>query len=153
VLPSTYDGQNCSIARSLEVLGERWTLLILRDALRGTTRFSDFQASLGVARNVLTTRLNRLCEAGLMVRHAYQERPRREEYLLTEKGRAANRIVVELLRWGDRFAAPHGPPVVLVHTSCGEPLDPDWVCGSCGEPVAAGQVLATPGPGARAGTS
>jgi len=87
VLPNDYEGQNCSIARALEVVGERWTLLIIRDALLGLRRFDQFQESLGIARNVLTRRLNRLVEEGILARVRYSERPERYEYRLTTKGR------------------------------------------------------------------
>jgi len=150
MLPSTYEGQNCSIARTLEVVGERWTLLILRDALRGTRRFADFQSGLGVARNILSARLARLCDEGLMERRVYQERPVREEYLLTAKGRDLGPVLHELLRWGDRHAAPDGPPLVLVHAACGHDLATTPVCDACGEPVGADDVIWRPGPGARA---
>ena len=111
MLPRTYENQNCSIARTLEVVGERWTALILRDAVRGTRRFEDFQASLGIARNILSARLARLCEEGILERRRYQERPARDEYHLTAKGRDLEPVLLGLLRWGDRYAAPDGPPL------------------------------------------
>jgi len=153
VLPRTYEGENCSIARALEVIGERWTPLILRDAARGTRRFEDFQAKLGIARNILSARLGRLCEEGLMERRRYQERPPRDEYLLTEKGRDLEPVLLGLMRWGDRYAAPDGPPVVLTHDPDGHPVEPVLVCAGCGEPLTPGSVATHPGPGAAGGLS
>jgi DNA-binding HxlR family transcriptional regulator len=150
MLPRTYDSQTCSIARTLEVVGERWTLLILRDALRGASRFDDFQERLGIARNVLSARLARLCEEGLMERRRYQERPAREEYVLTPKGRELELVLLGLLRWGDRYAAPDGPPVLLTHVECGHDLEARIVCERCGDTVLPGSVSTRPGPGAAA---
>src|SRR6516164_5228428 len=116
---------NCSIARTLDVVGEWWTLLILRDALRGTRRFDDFQASLGMARSVLTARLRKLTDEGILERHRYSEHPPRYEYWLTEKGRALFPLVVALMRWGDTWApGPAGPPAVLIHDTCGNITQP-----------------------------
>jgi DNA-binding HxlR family transcriptional regulator len=148
MLPRTYENQTCSIARALEVVGERWTPLILRDAFRGTTRFEDFQASLGIARNVLSARLARLCEEGVLERRRYQERPPRDEYLVTARGRDLEPVILGLLRWGDLHAAPEGPPVVLTHTACGHDLDPVLVCGHCRQEPAPGSVVTRAGPGA-----
>ncbi len=104
VLRRTYDNQNCSIARSLETIGERWTLLILRDAFLGTRRFDDFQKSLGIARNVLTVRLKSLVDAGMLERRRYQERPDRYEYRLTEKGIDLWPVLFTLMKFGDKHA-------------------------------------------------
>jgi DNA-binding HxlR family transcriptional regulator len=111
VLKRTYEGQNCSIARALELVGERWTLLIIRDALLGVRRFDEFQDSLGVARNVLTNRLNRLVGEGILERSAYSDRPPRFEYLLTEKGRELAVPVLALMQWGDRHLSPKPPRI------------------------------------------
>jgi DNA-binding HxlR family transcriptional regulator len=105
VLKRDYDGQNCSIARTLEIVGERWTLLIVRDALLGLRRFDEFQESLGIARNVLTDRLNRLVEEGLFERVLYNERPARHEYRLTQKGRDLIVPIVGLRQWGDKYVS------------------------------------------------
>jgi DNA-binding HxlR family transcriptional regulator len=148
MLPRTYEGQNCSIARTLEVIGERWTPLILRDAFRGTRRFEDFQATLGIARNVLSARLSRLCDEGILERRRYRQRPPRDEYHLTAKGRDLQPVLLALLRWGDRHAAPEGPPLLLTHEPDGHPLEPALVCGTCGEPLDPGSVATHPGPGA-----
>src|SRR5215204_3268371 len=99
MLHNTYEGQTCSVARALELVGERWTLLVLRDAFLGVRRFDDFQRSLGVARNVLQTRLERLVEEDLLERRLYQERPARYEYRLTEKGLDLWPALVALMKW------------------------------------------------------
>src|SRR3954463_422170 len=106
----------CSIARTLDVVGVWWTMLLVRDALRGTTRFEDFHRTLGIARTVLKARLDRLVETGIMERRQYQDRPRGSEYLLTDKGRALYPVVIALMQWGDEWAADDGgPPLELVH--------------------------------------
>jgi DNA-binding HxlR family transcriptional regulator len=111
MLGSDYKDQNCSIARALELVGERWTILVLREVFLGRRRFEQMQQALGVARNVLTARLERLVREGVLERVPYQERPLRHEYRLTDKGLDLWPIIVELLRWGDRYAAPpQGPP-------------------------------------------
>jgi DNA-binding HxlR family transcriptional regulator len=149
MLGSDYSGQNCSIARTLELVGERWTILVLRDVFLGVRRFDALQARLGVARNVLATRLERLVAAGILRKVPYQERPARYEYRLTEKGRDLWPVIVELLRWGDRYAAPPaGPPVVLRHRDCGGLMDEWRICETCGTPLGPRDVHAEPGPGA-----
>ena len=148
MLGRTYDDQVCSIARSLEVLGERWTLLIVRDALLGLRRFEDFQRSLGVARNVLTGRLNRLVEAGVLERVPYQQRPPRHDYQLTPMGRELAVPVIGLMHWGDRhLAGPAGPPRLTRHHHCGGTLDAELLCATCRQPVPAADVDVLPGPG------
>src|SRR3954470_24586268 len=109
LLNRTYENQVCSIARALELVGERWTILIVRDAFLGVRRFDDFQRSLGIARNVLQNRLERLVEHGLLERARYQEKPERFEYRLTEKGLDLWPVLVSLISFGDRHAAPDGP--------------------------------------------
>lgn len=149
MLGKTYEGQDCSIARSLEVIGERWTLLILRDAVRGTRRFDDFLAGLGIARNILAVRLSRLVDEGLLERVQYQERPVRHEYRLTPKGSDLQPVLMGLLAWGDRYCpCPDGPPAVLTHTDCGHQLDPVIECAHCGGRVDNAKVEIHPGPGA-----
>src|SRR3954449_838135 len=114
MLGRTYDGQVCSVARTLEIVGERWTLLIVRDAFLGVRRFDDFQRSLGVARNVLQGRLERLVESGILERRRYQERPERYEYRLTEMGIDLWPVVLSLLHWGDKhLSSGDGPPVIM----------------------------------------
>jgi DNA-binding HxlR family transcriptional regulator len=105
VLNRTYEGQDCPIARALEIVGERWTLLIVRDVLVGPCRFDQLQASLGIARNVLADRLNRLVEEGILERVPYSKRPPRHEYRLTDKGRELEPALSALRRWGDQFVA------------------------------------------------
>jgi DNA-binding HxlR family transcriptional regulator len=147
VLPSTYVDENCSIARTLELVGERWTLLIIRQALLGTRRFDEFQSELGIARNVLSTRLERLVEAGILRRSLYEERPRRYEYRLTKKGTDLWPVLMAMLQWGDRYEAPEGPPVVIEHRDCGGELDDRRRCRRCGQELEAWQVVRVPGPG------
>ncbi|WP_414687694.1 winged helix-turn-helix transcriptional regulator [Mycobacterium sp.] len=148
MLPRTYEHQVCSIARSLELIGDRWTLLIVRDALRGVRRFDDFRARLGVAHNVLSDRLSRLTEAGVLERRLYQQRPDRYEYHLTEQGRDLWPVLMSLLVWGDRYLAPEGPPLLVLHRNCGGPLTPRLTCGECGAHLGPGDVELRPGPGA-----
>lgn len=145
MLQRTYDNQDCSVARALEVVGERWTLLILRDAFLGVRRFEDFQRSLGIARNVLTARLQRLVDEGLLERRPYQQRPVRYEYRLTDMGRDLWPTVVALMKWGDRhLAGPEGPPRLLLHRGCGGEVDDRRTCGRCGEEVGLREVQAPP---------
>jgi DNA-binding HxlR family transcriptional regulator len=141
VLHNTYEGQACSIARTLELVGERWTLLILRDAFLGVRRFDDFQRSLGIARNVLNTRLQRLVDSGLLEKRLYQERPERFEYRLTEAGVDLWPTLVTLMQWGDRhLAGDDGPPVELTHKGCGGAIDDRRICLECGAHLTARDV-------------
>jgi DNA-binding HxlR family transcriptional regulator len=152
MLGRTYDNQVCSIARTLEVLGERWTLLIVRDAILGLRRFDDFQRSLGVARNVLTDRLGRLVDAGILDRVPYQDRPARYEYRLTPMGRELGVPVISLMHWGDRHLAdPAGPPRLTRHHDCGGSVALALVCDTCGGPIPPAEVDVIPGPGSSAG--
>lgn len=142
---------NCSIAKTLDVVGEWWTLLILRDAFRGTLRFDDFHTSLGMARSVLTARLQKLTDHGILERRAYSQHPPRYEYHLTAKGRALFPVIAALLRWGDDWAPnPAGPPVVLIHDSCGNTTQPLLTCPHCQGEVSAANTHSQPGPGSRA---
>jgi DNA-binding HxlR family transcriptional regulator len=145
VLPRTYDGQHCSIAKSLELLGERWTLLVIREAFLGTRRFEGFTERLDIARNVLTARLSRLVDEGVLAKERYHERPDRYEYRLTEKGLDLWPIVVSLLQYGDRYYAPDGPPVVLRHRDCGGEVDAHRMCAECGARLTARDAVATAG--------
>ena len=148
MLPRTYEGQNCSVARALEAVGERWTLLILRDACcRGVTRFDDFERSLGIPRSVLATRLDRLREAGILERRRYQTRPERFEYVPTERGLELFPAIVALMRWGDRHLAPDGPPGMLEHVDCGGVITEKLTCSACGQELGARDVQTRPGPG------
>ncbi len=149
MLGNDYKSQTCSIAGALEVVGERWSLLIVRDVFLGLRRFDQIQANLGIARNVLQTRLERLIEQGVLERSLYQERPPRYEYKLTEKGIDLWPIVVSLMQWGDRHTPPAGgPAVVLEHRGCGGAVDEHRVCEKCGKPLSARESRALPGPGA-----
>jgi DNA-binding HxlR family transcriptional regulator len=145
VLPRTYDNQNCSIARALETIGERWTLLLLRDAFLGTRRFDDFQRSLGIARNVLTVRLKSLTDEGLLERRRYQERPDRFEYRLTEKGIDLWPVLFTLMRFGDRHVLEGMPPTTVEHRGCGVAIDDHMCCPACGVQVGAHDVVAKRG--------
>jgi len=123
---------SCSIGRAMEILGERWTFLILRESFYGVRRFSDMQRNLGIARNILSTRLQTLVANGILERRLYQEEPPRHEYRLTEAGRDLYPAIVTLMRWGDRHLSSD-PPVVLRHNSCGHEADPLLVCSHCHE--------------------
>jgi DNA-binding HxlR family transcriptional regulator len=138
VLPRTYDNQVCSVARALEAIGDRWTMLVIRDAFHGVRRFDDFQERLGVARNVLSDRLSRLVDEGILEKRLYQERPARYEYRLTPKGVDLFPVLVSLMKWGDRHAPePGGPPMVILHRGCGGEVDERLLCDRCGEPITA----------------
>ena len=130
------------------MIGERWTLLILRDVFLGTRRFDDLQHNLGVARNILQSRLERLVDEGVLRRVRYQERPERFEYRLTRKGVDLWPVLVALMKWGDRYAAPNGPPVILRHARCGGELDDRRICARCGKLVEANESEPELGPGA-----
>jgi DNA-binding HxlR family transcriptional regulator len=148
MLGNDYADQTCSVAATLEVVGERWSLLIIRDVLLGVRRFDAMQTSLGVARNVLQTRLRRLIDAGILEKRLYQERPKRYEYFLTDKGLDLWPTIVALLQWGNKYAAPDGPPVVLEHRGCGGAVDEHRICSACGARLNARAVHAFAGPGA-----
>ncbi|MDX6701385.1 MAG: hypothetical protein QOF26_1611, partial [Baekduia sp.] len=141
MLGRTYESQQCSVARTLELVGERWTLLIVRDAFLGVRRFGDFAERLGIARNVLQDRLERLVESGILVKVPYHEHPLRHEYRLTDMGRDLWPSIVALLQFGDKhLASPAGPPMLLVHRGCGGRLDDRRVCRTCGEQLELGDV-------------
>jgi DNA-binding HxlR family transcriptional regulator len=149
MLGNDYKTQACSLAGALEVVGERWSLLIVRDVFLGLRRFDQIQANLGIARNVLQARLERLIEQGVLERSLYQERPPRYEYRLTEKGIDLWPTVVSLMQWGDRHTPPTGgPAVVLEHRGCGGRVDEHRTCEKCGERLTARESRAIPGPGA-----
>jgi DNA-binding HxlR family transcriptional regulator len=133
VLGKDYDTQACSVARTLEIVGERWTLLVVRDALQGKKRFEEFQASLGIARNVLAKRLDTLVGHGVMERVPYSERPLRHEYRLTEAGRELRVPLIGLLRWGERHISdPDAPYVRVSHRDCGGDVVAELRCTECG---------------------
>jgi DNA-binding HxlR family transcriptional regulator len=146
---TSFRDMNCSIAQCLEVVGEWWSLLIVRDAFLGVTRFDDFQVRLGISRNVLNQRLSRLVEEGVLERVPYQERPTRWDYRLTDKGRDLWHVLTAMRQWGDRWVAPGGAPVQLVHKACGHLTEAVPTCSECGEALHARAVRAVPGPGSR----
>jgi len=129
---------DCTIARTLSVIGDRWTLLVIRDAFLGIRRFDDFQASLGITRHRLADRLAKLVKHGILRREIYQSRPRRYAYRLTEKGLDLYGVVVTIAGWGDRhMAGRHGPPVERVHRACGHVATLRLACEHCGQSVTA----------------
>jgi DNA-binding HxlR family transcriptional regulator len=137
---------SCSVARTLDVVGDKWTLLVLRDAFYGVRRFDEFQADLGIARNVLTDRLTRLVEEGVLDKVAYEQRPPRFEYRLTAKGRDLFPVILAMTRWGDRWTWDGEPRVDLIHTDCGQAMHAEPVCSSCGGELHPRNVRATPLP-------
>lgn len=141
----------CSLARSLDVIGDWWTLLIIRDIYLGVCRFDEIAEDLGISRNLLTTRLNRLVEKGILRREPYGERPVRHEYRLADPGVHLVPVILALTQWGDRWVQPaEGQPIRFMHETCGCPLEARVTCGACDEPVAAEAVSALPGPGGAA---
>ncbi len=146
---ASFADMNCSIAQTLEVVGEWWTLLILRDCFLGIRRFDDFVERLGIARNVLTNRLETLIDAGVLERHPYDEARGRYDYALTEKGRALWPVLTAMRQWGDEWILGAGnEPLLLEHRSCGNVTTAQMTCHACGEHLDARSVRATPGPGA-----
>lgn len=147
MLGRTYDSQVCSMARALELVGERWSLLIVRDALfAGVTRFGDFQHNLGIATNVLTSRLDAFVASGIMERREVAGQPRQADYVLTDKGRDLGPAMVALTHWGDRWAAPDEPPIVYLHRGCGGTVHVETVCETHGV-IPPAEVGVRPGPG------
>lgn len=137
----------CSIAATLDVIGDRWSLLVLRDVFRGGHRFSEIQAALGIAKNLLSDRLNRLVDHGLLERVPYQDRPVRYEYRLTAKGADLSPALIALMGWGDRWYADRGAPRVLVHDECGEAVELSVRCPRCDDRLGPAQIRSRPGPG------
>ena len=145
-----FSGMACSIARTLDVIGEPWSPLILRDIWVGFSRFEQLQADLGISRKVLTERLNHLVERGVIERRPYDQRPR-YEYVLTGKGRELVDVLMVMVAWGDKWlAGKAGPPVLYRHHACGEISHVDLTCANCGKPMHADDVEVLPGPGAAA---
>jgi DNA-binding HxlR family transcriptional regulator len=148
MLGQDYANQTCSIARALEVVGERWTLLILRDVLLGRHRFDELVDSVGVTRTVLTHRLRHLVDEGVLERRPYQRRPERYAYHLTDKGRQLTPVIAQLMWWGDRhYPEPGGPPRLLVHAGCGSGVEATYRCTGCHTELGPDEVVAVPGPG------
>ncbi|MFE0100385.1 winged helix-turn-helix transcriptional regulator [Streptomyces sp. NPDC059009] len=138
----------CSIARTMDLLGDWWTPLVLREAFYGVRRFDGFQQSLGVARNTLADRLRRLVDEGLLEKRPYQTEPVRHDYVLTEKGRDFYGVLMAMNAWGDRWLADEqGPPVVFRHEPCGHTSRPEVVCADCGDPMTPANTSARLGPG------
>ena len=145
------DQQTCSVARSLAVVGDRWSLLILRDAFLGTRRFEEFRRQLGISRHRLSDRLGKLVEQGVLLKVRYQEHPPRYEYRLTAKGVALQPIMLGLARWGDDWCDDgRGAPVEYVHRACGKATRPRYCCSECGEPMRGADVTPVAGPALRA---
>jgi DNA-binding HxlR family transcriptional regulator len=136
----SFSEMDCSIAQSLEAVGEWWSLLIVRDAFLGVRRFDDFQRHLGISRNVLRQRLSHLVKFGILDKVPYSTRPPRSEYRLTDAGRDLWPVIASLRRWGDRHAAPNGPPIVFIHRACGQSSHVEMVCSACHEPIAFGDA-------------
>jgi DNA-binding HxlR family transcriptional regulator len=141
------DQQVCSVARALSVVGERWTLLILRDAFLGTRRFDKFQSNLGITRHRLSERLGKLVDHGVLVKVPYHERPLRHEYRLTRKGLGLYPVLMSLARWGDEWMDQgEGAPLEYIHQKCGKKTTPVLTCGACGDALRPEEVTPTLGP-------
>jgi DNA-binding HxlR family transcriptional regulator len=132
------EGRECSIANPLEVVGERRSLLVLREVMLGVRRFDQLAHNTGASRDILTTRLRKLVEAGVLEKRQYEQRPPRYEYLPTEAGQALQPILLGLMAWGDRYVTAGPPPTVLAH-DCGAELHPEIVCTHCGRPLGQGE--------------
>ena len=140
----------CSLARTIGVIGDRWTLLILRECFLRTRRFEGFQSALGITRHLLAERLKKLVRTGVLRRIPYQEAPKRHEYILTQKGLDLYPIMMALVHWGDtHMVDERGRPLLHEHKKCGKHFNPVMVCSECGEPLHAKEVITHPGPGAR----
>jgi len=149
MLGKTYDSEVCSAARALELVGERWSLLIIRNALfAGATRYSDFR-SLDIATNILKTRLDGFIDAGIMERRGSQRNPEHFEYVLTEMGRDLATVIAALTEWGDRWLAPDGPPIFYTHSVCGGSVSLHASCANCGDVQDPAEIGVRPGPGMR----
>lgn len=143
----SFAGLHCSVAQCLEAVGEWWSMLIVRDAFLGVSRFHEFQERLGISRNILNQRLTHLVQHGVLQKVRYSEHPSRYEYRLTAKGRDLWPVLTAMRQWGDQHAAPDGPPLQVIHERCGEVTDAVMTCSGCGEQLAASEVRAIPGPG------
>jgi DNA-binding HxlR family transcriptional regulator len=144
----SFSNMHCSVAQCLEVVGEWWSLLIVRDAFLGVSRFDELQERLGISRNILNQRLNSLVETGVLAKVHYSDHPPRFDYRLTEKGRDLWPVLTALRQWGDKYAAPNGPPLEVIHKGCGQVSQAVMTCSACGEPLAPTDVRAVAGPGA-----
>ncbi|AUC99039.1 transcriptional regulator [Bradyrhizobium sp. SK17] len=140
----------CSLARTVAVIGDRWSLLILRECFLRIRRFDDFQASLGITRHLLADRLKKLVRFGVLRKIRYQDAPKRYEYILTQKGLDLYPIIMSIVHWGNvHMVDARGRPLLHEHKTCGKMFDPVMVCSECGEPLSAKHVHVHPGPGAR----
>jgi len=148
----SFADMDCSVAQCLEIVGEWWSMLIVRDAFLGVTRFEEFQRRLGISRNILQQRLSRLVDSGVLVRVPYSDHPPRDDYRLTDKGRDLWPVLTTMRQWGDRYAAPLGPPLQIVHKACGSTCEAVLVCASCWGTLSPRDVEAIPGPGREAVT-
>jgi DNA-binding HxlR family transcriptional regulator len=147
-LTHRFDGE--SVGRALGLIGDHWTLMILREALFGVRRYGQLARNLGIPRPTLSARLRSMVDSGLLERVLYVSNPDRYEYRLTQAGRDLFPAAVMLMRWGDKYlAGPDGPPLVLRHHECGQLADPTLICGSCGKEMSAHNVTPEPGPGFR----
>ena len=140
---------DCSVAQCLEIVGEWWSMLIVRDVFLGVSRFDEFQRRLGISRNILQQRLARLVDAGVLTRVPYSEHPPRDDYRLTDKGRDLWPVLTAMRQWGDKHAAASGPPLKVTHKACGSAAEAVLVCGACGEPVGPRDVEVRHRPGHR----
>ena len=146
---SELGGERCSIARTVSVISDRWTLLILRDCFLRVRRFEEFESRLGITRHILADRLKKLVAAGVLKKVSYQDRPVRFEYRLTAKGLDLYPVLMSIVHWGDVYTAGKaGRPMLHEHLSCGHQFDPVLTCSACGEKVDPRNVRVTPGPGA-----
>ncbi|WNZ25429.1 helix-turn-helix transcriptional regulator [Leptolyngbya sp. NK1-12] len=137
----------CSVARTLDLIGEWWSLLIVRDIFLGIRRFEEIRQDLGISRKVLTERLESLVAVEILERRRYQKRPERYEYWLTEKGMELYSVLLVLMRWGDRWTAENGVPLEIIHTTCGVVTEPIVVCAHCGTELNAHNTQHRPGSG------
>ncbi|MBB3727047.1 winged helix-turn-helix transcriptional regulator [Nonomuraea dietziae] len=146
-LGKNYEGQDCSLAKALELIGERWTMLVIRDAMYGVRRYGDFLAHLDIPRAVLSQRLGALVEAGILDKRRYQDHPPREEYVLTDVGRELWPPMQALAHWGERHLSSTGPRRLFFHLTCGTRLDPTAHCPACGTRPPLEDLEVRPGPG------
>jgi DNA-binding HxlR family transcriptional regulator len=148
---TSFAQMRCSLARALELIGDWWSPLIIRDLFLDVGKFDELVEDLGISRNLLTRRLNALVEAGVVEKRAYHTRPRRYDYRLTDAGRDLVPAILALTEWGDRWAGPkEGRPILFAHTTCGHRFRPRVTCSECGEPLRAETVTAVAGPGGAA---
>jgi DNA-binding HxlR family transcriptional regulator len=147
---TSFAEMHCSLAQSLEVMGDWWTPLILRDLYLGLDRFDQLVTDLGISRNLLTDRLARLVDAGVVTRTPYQESPVRYAYSLTEAGSELIPVLIALTAWGDRWVTPDGgPPIAFTHDTCGHPTTATITCSACGDELLTEDITPSPGPGGR----